>query len=52
MISSVDGNVAGPLLAALEVIQLTLPGAAIGGILGGGFAGILSGILLTDWQDL
>lgn len=52
MISSVDDNVAGPLLAALEVIQLTLPGAAIGGILGGGFAGILSGILLTDWQDL
>ncbi|MCU7916180.1 MAG: hypothetical protein KZQ65_09875 [Candidatus Thiodiazotropha sp. (ex Gloverina cf. vestifex)] len=52
MINSVDSGVAGPLIAVLEQVQETLPKAIIGGILGGGLAGIASGLLLTDWQDL
>ncbi|MCU7851571.1 MAG: hypothetical protein KZQ80_05095 [Candidatus Thiodiazotropha sp. (ex Monitilora ramsayi)] len=52
MISSVDSGVAGPLIAVLEQVRETLPAAIIGGILGGGLAGIASGLLLTDWQDL
>ncbi|MEW8027550.1 MAG: hypothetical protein AB2806_07395 [Candidatus Thiodiazotropha sp.] len=52
MIGTIDDSVAGPLSAALEVIHANLPGAVVGGILGGGLAGIGSGLLLTDWQDL
>ncbi|MET0120197.1 MAG: hypothetical protein ABW124_04055 [Candidatus Thiodiazotropha sp. 6PLUC9] len=52
MISTVDNEIAGPFLTALETIQETLPGAVFGGIIGGGLAGILSGLLLTKWQDL
>lgn len=52
MISSIDSETAGPLIEALITIQNNLPGAVVGGILGGGSAGILSGLLLTDWQDL
>ncbi|MCU7917550.1 MAG: hypothetical protein KZQ95_04240 [Candidatus Thiodiazotropha sp. (ex Epidulcina cf. delphinae)] len=52
MISSVDNSVAGPLLPALDRVRETLPGAVAGGMLGGGLAGIISGLLLTDWQDL
>ncbi|MCU7845439.1 MAG: hypothetical protein KZQ93_16550 [Candidatus Thiodiazotropha sp. (ex Monitilora ramsayi)] len=52
MISSVDSQVAGPLISVLEQVQQTLPKAVIGGILGGGLAGVASGLLLTGWQDL
>ena len=52
MISTIDDSVAGPLSAALEVIHANLPGAIMGGIVGAGLAGIASGLLLTDWQDL
>jgi hypothetical protein len=52
MIGSIDNEVAGPFSSALEVIHGNLPGAAVGGIIGAGLAGILSGLLLTDWQDL
>jgi hypothetical protein len=52
MISSVDSDVAGPLMSALDQVQQMLPTAMIGGVLGGGFAGVVSGLLLTNWQDL
>jgi hypothetical protein len=52
MIGSIESEVAGPLSTTLEVIHGNLPGAAVGGILGAGLAGILSGLFLTDWQDL
>jgi hypothetical protein len=52
MISSVDSDVAGPLISALDQVQQMLPTAMIGGVLGGGFAGVVSGLLLTNWQDL
>jgi hypothetical protein len=52
MISYIDNEIAGPLMAALEVIREPLASAVVGGIIGGGSAGILSGLLLTDWQDL
>jgi hypothetical protein len=52
MISDVDNSVAGSLLPALERMQEALPQSLLGGIIGGGLAGIASGLLLTEWQDL
>lgn len=52
MISSVDDSVAGPLLPALIQLQQLLPQALLGGVVGGGLAGVVSGLLLTNWQDL
>ncbi len=52
MIGTIDDSVAGDLTAALDVIRENLPGAVAGGIIGAGLAGIASGLLLTDWQDL
>ncbi|MBT2988629.1 MAG: hypothetical protein KME48_08180 [Candidatus Thiodiazotropha sp. (ex Ctena orbiculata)] len=52
MIGSIDDSVAGPMVDALNVIHNNLPGAVAGGIIGAGLAGIASGLLLTDWQDL
>ncbi|MGD8912855.1 MAG: hypothetical protein PVI97_04175 [Candidatus Thiodiazotropha sp.] len=52
MIGTIDSDVAGPFITALEVIHGNLPGAIVGGIFGAGLAGIVSGLLLTNWQDL
>jgi len=52
MISSIDSSVAGSLLPALERVQEILPQSLLGGAAGGGMAGVLSGLLLTEWQDL
>jgi hypothetical protein len=52
MIGTIDDSVAGGLASALEVIHKNLPAAVAGGIVGAGLAGIASGLLLTDWQDL
>jgi hypothetical protein len=52
MISSIDSSVAGSLLPALERVQEILPQSLLGGIVGGGLAGVVSGLLLTEWQDL
>jgi hypothetical protein len=52
LISSVDETVAGTLLPALEQVQELLPESLLAGVVGGGLAGIVSGLLLTNWQDL
>ena len=52
MISSIDSSVAGSLLPAVERVREYLPQSLLGGVIGGGLAGVVSGILLTDWQDL
>ncbi|MET0064744.1 MAG: hypothetical protein ABW076_00200 [Candidatus Thiodiazotropha sp.] len=52
MTSSIDTEMAGPLLPTLDWIHAQLGDAILGGIIGGGLAGILSGLLLTNWQDL
>jgi hypothetical protein len=52
MIGTIDSNVTGHFSAALEVIHGNLPGAVIGAVIGAGLAGIVSGLLLTNWQDL
>jgi hypothetical protein len=52
MIGSIDSEVAGSFSTALEVIHANLPGAMVGGLLGAGLAGMVSGLLLTGWQDL
>jgi len=52
MISTIDNSVAGPLMPALEKVSEHLPQSTLGGVIGGGIAGVLSGLMLTDWQDL
>jgi hypothetical protein len=52
LISSVDATVAGALQPALQRVQDLLPESLLGGLVGGGLAGVFSGLLLTDWQDL
>lgn len=52
LVSSIDEAVAGPLMPALERVYELLPLSLLGGVVGGGLAGVASGLLLTDWQDL
>jgi hypothetical protein len=52
MISSIDHEIAGTLIPVLQNIHNNLSGAMLGGVIGGGSAGVLSGMLLTKWQDL
>ena len=52
LVSSIDETVAGPLMPALESVHELLPQSLLGGVVGGGLAGVASGLLLTDWQDL
>ncbi|MEJ2610906.1 MAG: hypothetical protein P8179_12685 [Candidatus Thiodiazotropha sp.] len=52
MISSIDNSVGGPLTSLLNTVRDDLPSAIFGGMLSAGLAGIVSGLLLTDWQDL
>jgi len=52
MISTIDSTVAGPLMPALQALSEHLPQSMLGGVIGGGAAGIISGLMLTDWQDL
>lgn len=52
LISGVDETVAGTLMPALEQMQEQLPESLLAGVVGGGMAGVVSGLLLTDWQDL
>ncbi|MBF0255337.1 MAG: hypothetical protein HQL47_02525 [Gammaproteobacteria bacterium] len=52
MASSVDTGMAGNLLPEVERVLEQLPSAMLGGIIGAGLAGVVSGLLLTNWQDL
>jgi hypothetical protein len=52
LIASIDNSVAGPLLPVIGRVQESLGPAVLGGIIGGGLAGIASGLLVTGWQDL
>ncbi|QFY89839.2 hypothetical protein D5125_10230 [Magnetovirga frankeli] len=52
MASSVDTGMAGNLVPEVELVLEQLPSAMLGGVIGAGLAGVISGLLLTDWQDL
>lgn len=52
MTSSVTGTSQTEVLPLIRRIDQLLPQALAGGLLGGAFAGFVSGILLTHWQDL
>ena len=52
MAGSVDTKMTGELIPEVAEILELLPMAAFGGMIGSGLAGIISGLLLTKWQDL
>lgn len=52
MISGVTPEVAGNLQLLMEQIRNSIPQTAVGGMIGGGLAGLFSGFMLTKWQDL
>ena len=52
MTNSINTNSAGTYLPQIEVIQALIPQAVAGGLLGGGVAGLISGLLFKNWQDL
>ena len=52
MITGVTPEAAGPLQALTEQIRATFSYGALGGMIGGGLAGFLSGLFLRKWQDL
>lgn len=52
MMSGVTPEMAGPLQGLTEQIRSSFFTAALGGMIGGGIAGFLSGLMLRKWQDL
>jgi len=52
MAGSIDTSMAGALVPEVGAILERLPPALLGGLLGAGLGGIVSGLVLTDWQDL
>ncbi len=52
MITGVTPEVAGDLQQLTENIRHTFLQAAVGGMLGGGISGFISGVMLKEWQDL
>lgn len=52
MASSIDSSMAGTLMPEVEQVLERLPLAMLGGLLGAGCAGIISGLMLSEWQDL
>jgi hypothetical protein len=52
MTNSISANSAGSYLPQIERINTLLPHAIAGGLVGGGAAGILSGLFFSRWQDL
>jgi hypothetical protein len=52
MISGVTPEAAGDLQLLTDHIRNTFLQASVGGMLGGGIAGFISGIMLKEWQDL
>lgn len=52
MASSIDNSMAGTLVPEVEQVLERLPSAMLGGLLGAGLAGVVSGLMLREWQDL
>jgi len=52
MTNSINTDTAGAYLPQVEEIQTLLPQAIVGGLLGGGAAGLVSGLFFKRWQDL
>jgi hypothetical protein len=52
MAGSIDSSMAGTLVPEVEAILQRLSPAATGGVLGAGLSGMVSGLVLTEWQDL
>lgn len=52
MISGVTPEAAGDLQLLTDHIRDTFLQASVGGMLGGGIAGFVSGLMLKEWQDL
>jgi hypothetical protein len=52
MMNSINADSAGSYLAQVVRIQELLPQAILGGLVGGGLAGMISGIFFRNWQDL
>lgn len=52
MLNSINTDSAGTYLPQIEEIQALLPHAVAGGLLGGGVAGLISGLFFKNWQDL
>lgn len=52
MASSIDNSMAGTLMPEVELVLERLPAAMLGGLCGAGLAGVISGLMLSEWQDL
>ncbi len=52
MISGVTPETAGGLQLLMDQIRNTILQTAFGGMMGGGLAGLFSGFMLREWQDL
>jgi hypothetical protein len=52
MAGSIDSSMAGELVPEVQAILQRLPPAVTGGVVGAGLSGIVSGLLLRQWQDL
>ena len=52
MTNSISADSAGAYLPQIERINTLLPQAILGGLIGGGVAGVVSGLFFSRWQDL
>ena len=52
MVHSVGIDTTGEFHDLIHHVQDLLPQAIIGGLLGGGIAGVISSLLFEGWQDL
>ena len=52
MISSINPGTGDAVPHLIRQLDTLLPQAMVGGLIGGGIAGLISGLLLTHWQDL
>lgn len=52
MVTGVTPESAGDLGAVANQVREFMPAAILGGLMGGGISGFMSGMLLREWQDL